>query len=82
MINVNTVLKLIKGIDGGKATGLYKIPSKPSALCIFNQSQHLTGIYPSDQKLAKVSPIFKNGSKSDLNNYRPVSTIPAEAKMF
>ena len=29
----------------------------------------MTGIYPSDWKLAKVTPIFKNGSKSDLNNY-------------
>ena len=25
---------------------------------------------------------FKNGSKSDLNNYRPVSVIPTVAKIF
>ena len=42
----------------------------------------MTGIYPSDWKLAKVTPIFKNGSKSDLNNYRPISVIPAAAKIF
>ena len=46
-----------------------------------NQSL-LTGIYPSDWKLAKVTPIFKNGSKTDLNNYRPISVIPAVAKIF
>ena len=32
--------------------------------------------------MAKVSPIFKNGSKSDLNNYRPISVIPTVAKTF
>ena len=42
----------------------------------------MTRILPSDWKLAKVSPIFKNGSKSDLNNYRPISAIPTVAKIF
>ena len=32
--------------------------------------------------MAKVSPIFKNGFKSDLNNYRPISVIPTVAKIF
>ena len=29
-----------------------------------------------------MSPIFKNGSKSDLNNYRPIFVIPTVAKIF
>ena len=90
-INVQEVVNLVKGIDGGKATGLDNIPCKllkiaadvvaPSLTCIFNQSL-LTGIYPSDWKLAKVTPIFKTGSKTNLNNYRPISVIPAVAKIF
>ena len=90
-INVQEVVTLVKGIDGGKATGLDNIPCKllkiaadvvaPSLTCMFYQSL-LTGIYPSDWKLAKVTPIFKNRSKSDLNNYRPISVIPAVAKIF
>ena len=32
--------------------------------------------------MAKVSPIFKNGSKTELNNYRPISVIPTVAKIF
>ena len=32
--------------------------------------------------MAKVSPIFKNGSKSGLNTYRPISVIPSVAKIF
>ena len=35
----------------------------------------MTRIFPSDWKLGKVSPIFKNGSKSDLNDYPPTSVI-------
>ena len=52
----------------------------PSLTGILHQSI-LTGIFPCDWKLAKVSPIFKNGSKSDLNNYQPISVIPAVAKI-
>ena len=32
--------------------------------------------------MAKVSPIFTNGSQSDLKNYRPMSVIPTVAKIF
>ena len=32
--------------------------------------------------MAKVSPIFKNGSQSDLNSYRPKSVIPTVAKIL
>ena len=32
--------------------------------------------------MAKESPIFKNGSISDLNNYRPISVIPTVTKIF
>ena len=90
-INVQKVIKLLKAIDVSKTTGLDKIPNRllkiaanvvaPSLTGIFNQSL-VTGIFPSDWKMAKLSPIFKNGSKSDLNNYRPVSVIPTVAKIF
>ena len=40
------------------------------------------GIFPIDWKLARVSPVFKKGKKSDLNNYRPISVIPIVAKIF
>ena len=32
--------------------------------------------------MARLSLVFKNGSKFDLNNYRPISVIPAVAKTF
>ena len=48
---------------------------------IFNLSLQ-TGIYPDDWKLAKVSPIFKDGVKTECGNYRPISVISTIAKLF
>ena len=47
----------------------------PSLTAIFSKSI-LTGIYPSEWKTAKVTPVFKKSIKSDPNNYRPISVIP------
>lgn len=41
-----------------------------------------TGIFPDDWKLAKVMPVFKQGDRSDMNNYRSISVISAIAEVF
>ena len=41
-----------------------------------------TGTFPDDWKLAKVTPIFKQGDRNDMNNYCPISVISAVAKVF
>ena len=91
-INVQKVSKLVNGIEEWKSTGLDNIPCKllkitadvvsRSLTCIFIQPL-LTGIYPSEWELAKVSSIFKSGSKTDLNTYLAIShVIPAVTKIF
>ena len=53
-----------------------------ASLCsIFNRSI-TSGIFPEEWKCAKVTPLFKNGQRSDLNNYRPISVTPIVAKVF
>ena len=42
----------------------------------------LSGIFPYDWKCARVTPLFKQGEASDLNNYRPISVISVIAKVF
>ena len=41
-----------------------------------------SGIFPEDMKIAKVIPWFKNGSKTDLTNYRPISIISQFSKIL
>ena len=70
------------------SSGPDNIPSKllkiamnvvaPSLTHIFNKSL-CTSIYPKDWKMANVTPIYKNGAKRDLNNYRQISVISVVA---
>ena len=73
-------------IDVGKAAGLDKIPNRLLKITTDVVAPSLTGIvtgiFISEWKVAKSSLIFKNGSKSDLQNYWPISVISTVAKIF
>lgn len=48
---------------------------------IINRCIYL-GIWPNSLKIAEVVPVFKSGSKTDVNNYRPISLVSNIAKIF
>ena len=87
----NEVRKLLEKLETKKSTGLDNLPSKrlkiaagvltPCLAFLFNQSISY-GIVPTEWKLTRVSPILKKGKRQDVNNYRPISIIPAVAKVF
>ena len=90
-VNSNEVLKLINRIPNGKATGIDNIQIRLLKACapaivdsltyILNLSLQL-GVFPTEWKKARVSPIFKKGSKTDPGNFRPVSVLPVVSKII
>ena len=50
-------------------------------LIVFNKSL-CQGIFPSNMKLAVVKPLYKSKSKTEMNNYRPVSLLPVISKIL
>ncbi len=90
-INVSELFDTLAQIKTKKSLGIDGISIKllkaagdivlDSLGTIFNLSLQ-TAIYPDDWKLAKVSPIFKDGVKTECGNYRPISVISIIAKLF
>ena len=54
---------------------------KPLTHCINRSIQ--TGVFPTNLKLARILPIYKNkGDPHLMTNYRPISLLPAASKIY
>ena len=82
---------LIKRLNPKKATGPDGIPLKIIKLSADVIDKHLTNIINTDlecscfsenAKIASVKPIYKKESRSDKNNYRPVSILNGFSKIY
>ena len=71
------------GIDGISCSFLkIAMPVLAPSLCsIFNISIS-RGCFPGNWKIARVSPIYKDGSTEDRSNYRPISVLPVVSRLF
>ena len=85
------VYKLIQKMQCNKASGTDNISArllKEAARVISSSLAHIfnlsisKGIFPRDWKEAKMCPIYKEGLKTDPNNYRPISVLPAVSKLI
>ena len=88
--NMTIVADEIHNLNESKANPIDSIPSKvlkensnifvPKMVIDFNSSIK-TGIFPKNQKLADVKPVFKQLDKHYKSNYRPVSILSAMSKV-
>ena len=84
---VNTIIKSLKNKASNINTTPIKIMKIISEIisiplaCIINKSLS-NGIVPDTLKLARVTPIYKEGTKTNISNYRPISVLPAISKIF
>ncbi len=82
---------IITKLDDKKAPGIDKIHAKiikkhsdlivkPLAI-LFNKC-FAEGVFPNEMKIAKITPLFKKGDKSDPANYRGISLLSLFSKML
>lgn len=90
-IHISEVELIVKNIETHKSSGIPQISTyflKLAFKAIIPELTHLlntsliTGIIPPQWKASKVTPLFKEGNKEHMNNYRPISTIPLIAKIL
>jgi hypothetical protein len=85
------VISLTKSLKGKPTAGDDDIPENLFKQCIhlikgplahiYNLSLN-SGVFPDVWKTAKVKPLYKNGGKYDMCNYRPISIILVFAKLL
>ena len=90
-IHPKSVFAILSKLKNGKASGMSMIRNKilksakhiisESLTDIFNASLE-SNTFPDDLKVAGVTPIFKNGERNDLQNYRPISVLCTVARVF
>ena len=89
LLTEEEVHKSLLNLDISKATGvdlfshkILKVSAKviaPSLTKIFNKSL-ASGVFPTKWKTSKITPIYKSGDHSDVNNYRPIAILCVVSK--
>lgn len=90
-VRQDRIIKIVKGFKPSKSQDVYGvscsmlkcvIESIADPLCVAINSCLRSGVFPDCLKIARTIPIFKKGDHKLLENYRPISIIPALAKLL
>ena len=90
-ITEETIKKLLRCSDVSKAPGMDEIQPRflkdgPEVLakpiCDTISLSIKLATFPDKCKIAKLAPLFKEGSKTDPKNYKPISLLPLISKLI
>ena len=85
------VLKILKSFITSKAAGIDNLPPEilkdtadelSAPLCILINKSLQVSSFPTSEKYGKTTPVFKSGNPTLLDNYRPITVIPALSKII
>ena len=91
------MVKIIKALDINSSTGIDTIPPKLVVMSsdviaepltklpltkLINASAIQSSIFPSCEKVASVTPVFKKDDRLDKKNYRSISVLNVFSKIF
>ena len=85
------ILKILKNLKATKAAGIDNVPPRMikdaaeelcKPLCYLINLSLQTSLFPTAEKSGKITPIFKSGDPSNLDNYRPMTVIPVLSKVL
>ena len=90
-IDEHEVISIIKNLRNSRARDIYgfsthlvkqlcNVISKP--MCSVINNSFLTGNFPEELKISRITPIYKKGDKNEAGNYRPISVLPPFAKIY
>ena len=82
------IIEIVKGLKNKSTSDMSITPLKsvsqilaPVISSIVSTSLK-QGVFPSKLKIAKVIPLHKGGSRSEVSNYRPISLLSCFSKIF
>ena len=90
-ITEETIKKLLCCLDVSKGPGMDEISPRflkdgtevlAKPICDIIILSIKLSTFPDKCKIAKLTPLFKKGSKTDPKNYRPISLLPLISKLI
>jgi hypothetical protein len=89
--NTSEIEKTISSLKSKNTYGYDEISARilnASALYVSSPLTHIfnkiliTATFPDRLKFSEIKTLYKNGDKSDLANYRPISLLPSFSKII
>ena len=83
-VTYQQIMKILQTTKPSKAAGIDKVPAKlikdganeiAAPLTFLINTSLQSGIFPTSEKIAIITPLYKSGDRTNIDNYRPISVL-------